>query len=110
MENCKEHSINNGMDISKKVYNEIINIYKNKLLDLFTVKFITRNDMVLKYEFKKEFKQHLYYNINQNPSGVLSLINDLTYLKDLIFLNDLTKIKMHRGILTYIIIKMNFID
>ena len=89
MEDSKEHSINNGMNISIKVYNERINIYKNKLLDFFTVKFIARNDMDLKYEFKKEFKKHLYYNIYQNPSGFLSLINDLKYLKNLIFLIDL---------------------
>ena len=73
MKKFKEHSINEGMNISKKVYSEITN-----------VKFININDMDLKYEFKKEFKQHLYYNIYQNPPGVLSLINDLTLVKDLI--------------------------
>ena len=89
MEDSKEHSINNSTAISKKVYNERVNKYKNKLLDFFTVKFIARNDMDLKFEFKKEFKKHLYYNIYQNPSGFLSLINDLKYLKNLIFLIDL---------------------
>ena len=71
MKKFKEHSINEGMNISKKVYSEITNV-------------ININDMDLKYEFKKEFKQHLYYNIYQNPPGVLSLINDLTLVKDLI--------------------------
>ena len=100
MENCKEHSINNGLYISAKVFYEGICQFKNKLFNFFTAKFITRKDMDLKYEFKKQFKLHLYYNLYQNPSVFLSLINDLTYLKFLIFLNDLTKIKIHRGILT----------
>ena len=73
MKKFKEHSINEGMNIRKKVYREITN-----------VKFIAINDMGLKYELKKEFKQHLYYNIYQYPPGVLSLINDLTLVKDLI--------------------------
>ena len=71
--------------------------------------------MDLKYEFKKEFKQHLYCNVYQNPPGVLSLSNDLTFLKDITLQKDLTFIKDLAiincwRILAYIIIKMNFID
>ena len=71
--------------------------------------------MDLKYEFKKGFKQHLYYNVFQNPPGVLSFTNDLTFLKDITLQKDLVFIKdlvlaHYWGILVYIIIKMNFID
>ena len=83
MENLKEHSSDNGMDIRKKEFSEIANIHINKLFGFLKVKYITINDMDLKYEFKKEFKQHLYYNIFQNPPGVLSLKNDLTFVKGL---------------------------
>ena len=83
MENLKEHSTDDDMDIRKNEFSEIVNIHINKLLGFFKVNFIAINDTDLKYEFNKEFKQHLYYNIFQNPPGVLSLKNDLTFVKDL---------------------------
>ena len=49
--------------------------------------------MDLKYEFKKELKLHLYYNVYQNPPGVLSLSNDLTFQKDITLQKDSTFIK-----------------
>ena len=117
MKNIKEYSKINGMKIRIKLYNEISNIYKNKLLDFLNVKFIAINGMDSKYEFKKGFKQHLYYNIFQNPPGVLSFTNDLTFLKDITLQNDLDlvfikdlRLAHYWGILVYIIIKMNFID
>ena len=62
-------------------------------MNFLNVKFIAINDMDLKYEFKKGFKQHLYYNVFQNPPGVLSFTNDLTFLKDITLQKDLVIIK-----------------
>ena len=83
MKKFKEHSTNDGKNRRIKEYSEIANIYINKLWGFLNIKFIAINDMDLKYEFKKEFKHHLYYNIYQNPPGVLSLKNELSFVKDL---------------------------
>ena len=85
MKKFKEYSTNDGMNRRIKEYSEIVNIYINELWGFFNVKFIAINDMDLKYEFKKEFKHHLYYNIYQNPPGVLFLKNDLSFVKYLAF-------------------------
>ena len=83
MENLKEHSTDDDMDIRKKEFRTIAKIHINKLFCFLEVNFIAINDTDLKYEFNKEFKQHLYYNIFQIPPGVLSSKNDLTFVKDL---------------------------
>ena len=49
--------------------------------------------MDLNYEFKKEFKWHLYCNVYQNPPGVSSLSNCLAFLKDITLQKDWTFIK-----------------
>ena len=74
-------SINSSKNKRINLYHEIANIYNISLLDFLNVKIATIKDMHLKYEFKKEFKQHLYYNIYQSLPGVLSSANDLSLLK-----------------------------
>mgnify|MGYP006873194846 CR=1 FL=1 len=94
-------SISNNIIIIIKEFNGILKLYNNKLFDLLGIKVKNRNDMELNYEFEREFKTiYLYYNIYQNPvSSSLSIkYNKFDKLIDI------------WGILTYIIIKMNFID
>ena len=83
MKKYKEISLNNGKNNIIKVNKKIANGY-NLLLKFLNANFLSINDMDMNHEFKKEFKQHLYYNIYQNPSGFVSLIKEINILQNLV--------------------------
>ncbi len=99
MENHKGLSINSSANMMIKGYNGIERVNNDKLSHfLSSIQLNNCSEMKLNYE---EFMGNLYYNKVQNPPGVSSFVNIFVFIFTL---------KHTWGILTYIIIKMNFID